>query len=146
MALATSMLDPVDVPGRVDVRHARAQLVVDHHVATLERDTGRRGVDAVGVAGPSDGEEDRVDVDVSCLAGDGVDGPHAWLERLDSLGACAGGHVDAAVPKGRLQTQPKRRGLARGRIRGAYSISETRHPKSAKMDAGCARNPCRPPR
>ena len=78
--------------------HVGAQRVVDHDVPALDVHAGCRSADEIGVAGPADGEEDRVDINglgrVARLVGD----THArseWPERLD---VGAGDDVDATVP------------------------------------------------
>ena len=76
---------PVYVPSGEDVRNARAEVVVHHHVPALDRHAGRGSVHEVGVAGPTHREEGRVGLHAHRVVARSVDDSHARLERLELL-------------------------------------------------------------
>ena len=109
---------PVDVAGGEDVRDARAQEVVHHHVAALDRHAGRGGVDEVGVAGPAHGEEGSVGLHVPRLVADPVDDAHpGWSGSSRSTAAL----VTTSMPRARkaCSSAAETSSSARGTIRGA---------------------------
>ena len=90
----------VDVARGEDVRGAGLQAVVDDEVAALDGEAGSGGADQVGVAGPTDGEEDRVRVDRRGSPVHVVGDPHTLRSRIQPSCARTGNDLDAAFAEG----------------------------------------------
>jgi hypothetical protein len=92
--------DPVGVPGGQDVRQVAAQRLIDLNVTALGVDADLGGADQVGIAGPANREEHRVDIDLTRVrVGPVVHGraPGAVVQPFDMR---RGQDRDAAVAKG----------------------------------------------